>query len=290
LAQLLRQGRVVCSLRCVELSDEPAYEAVSYCWGTQTPSKRISCDGLAFKLTKNLFNAFCSFRDANVTVTLWADAICINQAEKDEKSRQVPLMWRIYSQAHKAKVWFGLDEEGHAAEATDTLNVFASATTALADDLGFSTLDNLFASTTRQEWNERLVGVADRLPIDMKELFSQRRMQSFAHFLSHPWFRRAWIVQDIALARHGAVIHWGTAATSWSTVRDAISVYHYSADKKFLTRPPMSGWRYAATVSNLFTTIFSVHSETERPLLHILASHQSTSATTPETRYLPLRT
>ncbi|KAK0644150.1 hypothetical protein B0T16DRAFT_392551 [Cercophora newfieldiana] len=47
----------------------------------------------------NLYDALLQFRRQGSAVLLWADAICINQADPDEKSEQVPPMGEIYRQA-----------------------------------------------------------------------------------------------------------------------------------------------------------------------------------------------
>ncbi|KAK5949501.1 hypothetical protein OHC33_009494 [Knufia fluminis] len=58
---------------------------------------------------------------------LWIDAICINQLDNKEKSVQVGMMNRIYSQASFATIWLGKDD-GHAALASQTIEkLFAAA-------------------------------------------------------------------------------------------------------------------------------------------------------------------
>ena len=40
-------------------------------------------------------------------ITIWTDALCINQMDNDEKSWQVPLMKSIYSEAKEVHAWLG---------------------------------------------------------------------------------------------------------------------------------------------------------------------------------------
>jgi hypothetical protein len=49
---------------------------------------------------------------------LWIDAICLNQADNEEKSVQVQLMGEIYSQARKLRIWLGETD-------SDTPKIFA---------------------------------------------------------------------------------------------------------------------------------------------------------------------
>lgn len=48
---------------------------------------------------------------------LWADAICINQDDVQEKGHQVNMMGKIYTKAIGVIVWLGQDYEGHAKRA-----------------------------------------------------------------------------------------------------------------------------------------------------------------------------
>jgi hypothetical protein len=57
------------------------------------------------KVGKNLFGAFLGFRNRWTKRVLWADAICINQADIPEKNRQVAMMDRVYSQATIVRIW-----------------------------------------------------------------------------------------------------------------------------------------------------------------------------------------
>ena len=42
---------------------------------------------------------------------IWADAVCINQNDLDERSSQVSMMGHIYKNAHQCQVWLGTVEE-----------------------------------------------------------------------------------------------------------------------------------------------------------------------------------
>ncbi|KAK0730916.1 heterokaryon incompatibility protein-domain-containing protein, partial [Lasiosphaeris hirsuta] len=101
-----------CRLRYAVLGDMPVYDAISYCWGGQAPTVSIMCDGRPSKITQNLHDAFSTFRITDSTVTFWADALCINQKDNKEKSYQVSLMWKIFSQARQVRVWLGPDQGG----------------------------------------------------------------------------------------------------------------------------------------------------------------------------------
>jgi hypothetical protein len=101
---------IKCSLRyTVRSSVEGEYEAVSYTWGDDPHTERISIDGLQFQVTPNLASALKAFRrdesSGKHPRTLWVDAVCINQNDIQEKNQQVAQMQEIYAGAKEVLVW-----------------------------------------------------------------------------------------------------------------------------------------------------------------------------------------
>ncbi|KAK4965330.1 hypothetical protein LTR42_012084 [Elasticomyces elasticus] len=99
------------------------YYALSYCWGTGEADSEIIIDGKVFFITANLFCALQAVRrymnysaqSANAIWAidaLWADAICLDQANDEEKSDQVQRMHRIYRSAVEVIVWLGEEADG----------------------------------------------------------------------------------------------------------------------------------------------------------------------------------
>ncbi|KAN0122949.1 Heterokaryon incompatibility protein (HET) domain containing protein [Hyaloscypha variabilis] len=73
------------------------YESISYTWGSQSLVCKLYCDGgCVIHITANLHSALRRFRFKYDTRRIWADAVCINQADAEEKSHQIPLMPQIY--------------------------------------------------------------------------------------------------------------------------------------------------------------------------------------------------
>jgi hypothetical protein len=112
-----REEQVCCQLRVAvltELVDDEKYEALSYCWGTESASMSIQLsnyddegEAVRFDVRPNLHAALCAFRLEDETRTLWIDAICSNQDDNLEKNTQIPLMRRIYEGAHFTLIWLG---------------------------------------------------------------------------------------------------------------------------------------------------------------------------------------
>jgi hypothetical protein len=60
----------------------------------------------------NLASALQYIRDKEEEVVLWADAICINQEDLDERSKQVQfVMDEVYKDAEEVLVWLGEESE-----------------------------------------------------------------------------------------------------------------------------------------------------------------------------------
>src|SRR4051812_32841312 len=95
------------TLQPARLNQSPQYEAISYCWGDPADTLDVLCDGKALTITANLHAALRRLRRAGSTRVLWADAACINQADVQEKNKQVQLMRRIYTQPTRVLIWLG---------------------------------------------------------------------------------------------------------------------------------------------------------------------------------------
>ena len=96
--------------------------AVSYCWGGLTETRNIYIAQQSpcpkdeqrrrihrreFRVTANLEMALRALRKPDRPVVLWIDALCINQADLDERTSQVGIIREIYAQASSVAVWLG---------------------------------------------------------------------------------------------------------------------------------------------------------------------------------------
>ncbi|KUJ13377.1 HET-domain-containing protein [Mollisia scopiformis] len=118
----LQPGEGTSSLKCklfsVERKYAPPYEAISYAWGRSTDTKVIYCDGKKLRVTVNLRDALWRVRDPAEWKLLWADAVCINQYDNEERADQVKQMGSIYADAARVLVW--LDDHVAKLETADT--------------------------------------------------------------------------------------------------------------------------------------------------------------------------
>jgi Heterokaryon incompatibility protein (HET) len=98
------------SLHHRKVSESPSYEAISYAWGKPVRERPIICEGGVLKITTNMLILLKRLRSLSDPLILWIDAICINQDDLLERSRQVPRMSEIFRTANTVLVWLG--EEG----------------------------------------------------------------------------------------------------------------------------------------------------------------------------------
>ncbi|KAI1082815.1 heterokaryon incompatibility protein-domain-containing protein [Whalleya microplaca] len=90
----------------------PNYIALSYTWGTKKAVEAISIDGQDGLVQFNLYTFLqqhskwlhSSLRGRPL---LWVDAVCINQLDSEEKSRQLTMMGEIYMKARRTVIWLG---------------------------------------------------------------------------------------------------------------------------------------------------------------------------------------
>jgi hypothetical protein len=126
---------------------------------------------------------------------IWADAICINQDDIDERNQQVKQMGLVYQQANHTMIYLG---EG------------TSETRAFLERLqSKSTIDH-FASLSI---NVNLAG--DTLDVEVEEA-------ARAWILSRPWFKRVWILQELVLSQD-PWIQCGLYSARWSSFNSHIS-------------------------------------------------------------------
>ena len=105
-----RSANIECLLTHDNLG-EVQYSALSYTWGSPDNKETISLDGRPFEVTKNLFVALQDLRHEDKPLTIWIDAICINQEDVNERTAQVRQMVEIYIKATNLFIWMGQEIE-----------------------------------------------------------------------------------------------------------------------------------------------------------------------------------
>ncbi|OAK97632.1 HET-domain-containing protein [Phaeosphaeriaceae sp. SRC1lsM3a] len=139
------------------------YDALSYVWGNPDETLSVAIDGHRLDVTLNLYAALSRLRHHSFARLLWIDAICINQRDQSEKEQQIQYMTTIYSQANFVIVWLG--------EAANDSDLAC----------------------------ERIRNTASKTHTDASD--SDEARWAECQLLARPWFRRIWILQEVAAAR-----------------------------------------------------------------------------------------
>lgn len=143
----LRRGSfadpIVCELSVVPLDNALDFEALSYAWGALDVTRAITLRNHQVEVTVNLFNALRRLRCANKERRpLWVDALCINQRDDVEKSRQVSMMGEIYTKTSGALLWLGDFDENNSVSKSTGLKHDTAALTVSASSLTSQTPPN----------------------------------------------------------------------------------------------------------------------------------------------------
>ena len=88
------------------------YVALSYCWGDAHTTREIIVNGCSRHVIVNLEAALRQLRDSHCIkqgFKLWADAICIDQSNLEERGQQVGRTRDIYFLAWHVFIWLGVD-------------------------------------------------------------------------------------------------------------------------------------------------------------------------------------
>ena len=166
------------------------YAAISYVWGDPNDTTDITCNERVVQVTRNLADALRQFRHPRTIRRLWADALCINQKDEAEKSRQVGMMGAIFRNAREVLVWLG--EDSGFAEDYFCMIVKTN-----------RYLDEVFRPLEPQH---KMPSLHESSLISLDRV-SWTRVKVL---LDLPWFHRAWTVQECALARK-CRMYWGSS-------------------------------------------------------------------------------
>lgn len=185
---------IKCKLSAFERDSAPPYEAISYAWGDENDSKIIRCEKRKLKVTTNLRNALLQIRDPFEVKLLWADAVCINQQDNDERGNQVRQMPLIYANAERVLVWLDLPN-AKSQSFEDLFNFDFNINTSSA-----SSTDQIGrASRILHEHVKEL----ETLHLKDEDSYPDTTMiaNAFSLLFDSPWFTRLWVVQEIGMAK-----------------------------------------------------------------------------------------
>lgn len=184
-----------------------SYATISYVWGDKTVKYKLFTPDGTLGIHASLYRALVRLRKSTGVTVLWADGICINQNDDDEKSHQVRLMPHIFQNASVTVAMIGYESEmGSAVEALKKL----------------------------RDAHVQDPESAELLPDDWEP-----KWPLIANFFNNSWFRRAWIVQE-AVASPEVVLFCGSFIIHW---KDLFAVMQTLDQHQHLPTAVGTAWR-----------------------------------------------
>ncbi|KAJ3529112.1 hypothetical protein NM208_g9908 [Fusarium decemcellulare] len=205
-----RSDPIVCELVPTRLDEvDKTYLATSYTWGSPENPQHITCNGQNMKIQRNAFDMLNDLRLPGEPRLVWIDAICINQSDLDERSAQVSIMHKIYSQCHCVMIWLGQgDEDSHIsmkfAEGLDSTRYIKE----FVDVIKTSGLPAQAQIFQRKDY------LFDPEPRNDEE---KRRAVSIVRFINRPWFNRVWVQQEGSVSWNTQVV-CGPDTINWHQI------------------------------------------------------------------------
>ncbi|KAK6207029.1 hypothetical protein QIS74_13517 [Colletotrichum tabaci] len=209
------------------------YEGLSYVWApaggeeyayvVEPTAPSTGAASSSLNIRPNLAAALRHLRYRDTPRRLWIDALCINQANLEERNQQVHMMCDIYRRANHVVVWLGA-EGGHSKLALSALRH----------------LGEQAVYTERGAWrtnppgcsNPELARASVALPFD------EQTWAGITNLLQRSWFERLWVWQEVRLADERSFMLCGPDSISLSVFRRAIFC---ASDKKVLPSAHVRG-------------------------------------------------
>jgi hypothetical protein len=181
--------------------DNPSFTALSYVWGNESSTDEVVIAGVPIPVTRTLARALrwvkhhwrqhFAGRDGS-GFRVWADALCINQLDIDERNQQVQLMGDSYSQAELVVASVSTFDSVISL-ALRTYNEIHRVLTITEPPLSLSELKRCL-------WLKRIPSLCSE-SLDVDTHPRNQAWQAINKFQHLPYWKRVWIVQETALAK-----------------------------------------------------------------------------------------
>ncbi|KAE9367182.1 hypothetical protein N431DRAFT_385395, partial [Stipitochalara longipes BDJ] len=244
------------------------YIALSYVWGNKSDRRTAFIDGKRLDITATLDSALRHIRDPMGELKVWADGICINQADVKERNIQVQQMGLIYQLARHTIIYLG--------ESTPT-------SAALLDALVS------FSSSLENRGSGYMANIARLLNYGSDDAFypklvPRRDVQVFAGILIAQewwWFCRIWVLQELVLSLDPWV-QIGLQRVRWDIFVDFLQFCSQNGDLPEDLLHALTMIKFRNTLSpSLWRRQVSNDSNSAARLLDLLASRRGLGATDP---------
>ncbi|KAF1996693.1 hypothetical protein P154DRAFT_565885 [Amniculicola lignicola CBS 123094] len=199
-----KTGPISCRVFTTLLSQAPAFDAVSYCWGKGKDTillrpggnpdlhiKESNVDVPAETLLQvpaSLIPLLYRTRYQGHSCVLWVDSICINQTDDAEKNIQVARMRDIYIRASKTLLWVGPEADS----SSEGMEYAAKLAQRMQDEIAVQN-----GELSKEE--------AKKKP-KVEIRVDHPHLTALLTLLNRPYFSRAWIVQEVVVSRYPHIV------------------------------------------------------------------------------------
>ncbi|KAL8354070.1 hypothetical protein RB601_003763 [Gaeumannomyces tritici] len=196
----------------VHIRQPGKYWAISYVWGLPDPARDQrhyveTAGGGRIKTTQSLDAVIRTLREESEgPLCLWVDAVSINQRDHQEKAQQIRKMGKIFSKAERVIAWLGDEADG----SHEALEALAKMQTPGGGGGG---------------------SLCRAVPSDDDPIW--RKINALVR---RPWFRRAWVTQELVLSSKVVLRCGRRSAMDWDAFFGALEVCEQGpADGGFLS-------------------------------------------------------
>ncbi|KIL85181.1 het domain-containing protein [Fusarium avenaceum] len=231
-------------LTAVKLDIAPPFYTISHSWVSDTPVEILPENG-ELRLDISISTYLQRLQQLNERTPrldypiryIWIDTVCINQQDAEERSAQVAMMGRIYSQSLRTIICLGEADSVFIDGAWQLIhNIY---TIFRSENPGATAVSD----TTLRPYDEE-THISSGLPA-----FDDIRWSYLKQLVCLRWFSRIWVVQEVVLSQQDPIIVLGEYHYSWETLGWAVAWLRRSG---YLRLPHIhEQMRNIDTISNL---------------------------------------
>ncbi|KAK6383403.1 uncharacterized protein PV06_00859 [Exophiala oligosperma] len=267
------------SLRITQyaLHRRPPYVAISYTWGNAVRTHEIRVNGRPFLVRANLYNLLWHLRQRGESRFLWIDALCIDQANLEERNFHVQLMGSIYDSADRTIVWLGLpSEDRRQARALEFVAELASAMSPTSTSHpGGNKIERRSHAANQDNWERLYItgrgsGNAASANVNTSATSTiaklEGRWRNLLDLCRGVYWTRTWIIQEF-LRSPSLEVLVGTASLDWKLFEVVVGTLKSTSLL----------WSPTATTTTIITTLVDQFMHTLPVRLTLRRTHHSHS-------------
>jgi hypothetical protein len=224
---------IKCTMTKTSLINPIKYAALSYCWGDPNFTTTIIVNNIPTQVRINLAEALQQLRENGVH-RIWADALCINQADRQEKSNQIRVMKLVYERAEFTYAWIGKEDHDRAATAIPFLQTLAD------------TRDDNILAYVHHTHTSPLAATRGRHETDnCQRCLRKSQFQALSNLFSREYWKRRWIIQELAVTTRAQILY----AQSAITLDDFNTAVEKCRNSRFWHDSQFKDYEYYAAIS-----------------------------------------